>query len=82
MARANNEVVAERKRTLHFGGFRFEAALRESCDGAVRGMHVQRCGRNTFWMEFEEESEGFDKYEMTFVAVTEKEFEESDERGE
>ena len=25
--------------------------------------------------------EGFDKYEMTFVAVTEKEFEESDARG-
>ena len=30
---------------------------------------------------FEEEIDGFDKFEMIFVAVNEKEFKESDERG-
>ena len=31
--------------------------------------------------EFQQQIEGFDKHEMMFVGVTEKEFKESDERG-
>ena len=31
-------------------GLHVEAALRESRDGAVRSMHVQRCRRTTHWM--------------------------------